>query len=198
MLRRLSVSLGITLLIAVTGCSGAESSDLFGPEAAGGAGAGDQQATDTPAASTDSTTPSTGDDGAPTQQDPPAPTPRDPGTGPGTDPDPQKPTCAAEGLSNDSFQNADKFDSCIAGKLIGKDIDFVTITAPMNVSKIFIDHSESGGNVAYKVFVNGFSATFTDTPPADLMAFPGAKYTFKVEPSGSLGDRSWELKVTFQ
>ena len=201
MLRCLTASLGISVLIAVSGCGGAEESDLFGPEASGANAP--SSASDTPASSTDSTTPSPGTGSSPSPSDPSDPNapsdpkPADPGTAP--DPGTQQPVCAVEGLANDEFKTADAFDSCIAGKLIDKDVDYVSTVAPPNAKQILIEHSEKGGKVAYKVFVNGMSATFFDTPPADLPAIGGAKYTFKVErPWGSSGDREWELKVTFQ
>jgi hypothetical protein len=198
MLRRLTVSLGIPLLIAVAGCGGAEESDLFGPEASGGNAP--SSSSETPATSSDSTTPSPGSASSPSTPGDPAPSdpkPGDPGTAP--DPGTPQPVCAVEGLANDEFKTADDFDSCIAGKLIDKDIDYVSTVAPANAKQILIEHSESGGRVAYKVFVNGMSATFFDTPPDDLPAIAGAKYTFKVErPFGSTGDRDWQLKVTFQ
>lgn len=197
MLSRLSVSLGIVLLTAAAGCSGAEESDLLGPEASGGATASQN---DTPATSTDSTTPSPGSGSAPSnpaEPKPAEPTPTDPGTTP--NPGPTKPACAAEGLDNNTFNQADVFDACIAGKLIDRDVDFVATVAPAGVKQVLIEHTESGGKVAYKVYVNGMSATFFDTPPDDLPAIPGAKYTFKVEkPYGATGDRDWQLKVTFQ
>jgi hypothetical protein len=198
MLHRLTVSLGISVLIAVAGCSGAEESDLFGPEASGGNAP--SSSSDTPATSSDSTTPSPGTGSSPSAPSDPAPAdpkPSDPGTAP--DPGTQQPVCAVEGLANDEFKNADAFASCISGKLIDKDVDYVSTVAPANAKQILIEHSEKGGKVAYKVYVNGMSATFFDTPPADLPAIGGAKYTFKVErPYGSTGDREWELKVTFQ
>jgi hypothetical protein len=198
MLRRLTVSLGIPLLIAVAGCSGAEESDLFGPEASGGGAPA--SSSDTPATSSDSTTPSPGSESsspAPGDPAPADPKPGDPGTAPS--PGTPQPVCAVEGLANDEFKTADAFDSCIAGKLIDKDVDYVATVAPANAKQILIEHSETGGRVAYKVFVNGMSATFFDTPPDDLPAIPGAKYTFKVErPFGATGNRDWQLKVTFQ
>lgn len=188
------------MLIAVAGCGGAEESDLFGPEASGANTP--SSASDTPASSTDSTTPSPGSSSSSSTPSPSDPAPADPKPGdPGTAPNPgtPQPTCAVEGLANDEFKLADEFDSCIAGKLIDKDVDFVSTVAPANAKQILIEHSEKGGKVAYKVFVNGMSATFFDTPPADLPAIGGAKYTFKVErPFASTGDREWELKVTFQ
>jgi hypothetical protein len=193
MLPRLSISLGIVMLTAVAGCSGAEKSDLFGPEANGGGAASSQNE---PATSSDSTTPSPGS----TPSNDPAPSdpaPSDPDKAP--NPGPTKPACAAEGLDNDEFKNADEFDACIAGSLIDRDVDYVSTVAPANAKQILIEHTESGGNVAYKVYVNGFSASFYDEPPDDLPAIAGAKYTFKVErPYGATGDRDWQLKVTFQ
>jgi hypothetical protein len=197
MLPRLALSLGTVMLVAVTGCGGAEESDLFGPESGGGTPSSPDE---TPATSSDSTTPSPGSGSTPSDPGDPAPgvpTPSDPGSAP--DPGPTKPVCAAEGLDNDEFKKADAFDSCIAGKLIDKDVDFVATVAPAGAKQVFIEHSESGGRVAYKVYVNGMSATFFDTPPDDLPAIPGATYTFKVEkPYGATSDRDWQLKVTFQ
>ena len=160
-------------------------------------GAGAAQG-NTPATSSDSTTPGTGstpsNPGDPASTDP---QPSDPGSTPA--PGPTKPVCAAEGLDNDESKNADVFGSCIAGQLVDEDIDYVTTTAPAGVKQILIEHTESGGTVAYKVYVNGFSASFYDTPPDDLPAIPGAKYTFKAaRPYGATGDRDWQLKVTFQ
>lgn len=196
MLSRLSVSLGIVVLTAAAGCSGAEESDLLGPEASGGASASQNE----PATSSDSTTPSPGSGSAPSNpgaEAPAEPAPTDPGTTP--NPGPTKPVCAAEGLANDEFKTADAFDACIAGKLIDKDVDYVATVAPAGAKQVFIEHTESGGRVVYKVYVNGMSATFFDAPPDDFPAIPGAKYTFKVEkPYGATGDRDWQLKVTFQ
>jgi hypothetical protein len=195
MLHRLPASLGIALLIAVAGCSGAEESELFGAEAKGGA----SSSTDTPATSTDSTTPAPGSGGSSSTEEPapPAPTPTDPGTAPA--PGTPKPVCVAESVDNDEFKSADAFDACITGKLTARDVDYVSIIAPATAKQVFIKHSESGGKVAYKVFVNGFTATFTDTPPDDLPAVPSAKYTFKVENAfGTTGDRDWKLEVSFQ
>lgn len=202
MLRCLTVSLGISVLMTVAGCGGAEESDLFGPEASG-ASAPSSSSNDGTATSSESTTPSpgTGSSPSPSQPSDPAgpsdPKPADPGSAP--NPGTQQPVCAVEGLANDEFKTADAFDSCISGKLSDKDVDFVSTVAPANAKQILIEHSEKGGKVAYKVYVNGMSATFFDTPPADLPAIGGAKYTFKVErPVASTGDREWELKVTFQ
>lgn len=184
------------MLIAVTGCSGAEQSDLFLPEASGGGASSSRS--DTPATNSDSTTPSPGSasPSEPGDPGPSDPAPSDPGTAP--NPGPTKPVCAAEGLDNDEFKTADAFDSCIAGELSDRDVDFASIVAPANAKQILIEHTESGGKVAYKVYVNGMSASFFDAPPDDLPAIPGAKYTFKVErPYGSTGDREWQLKVTF-
>ena len=197
MLRGLTVSLGISLLISMSGCSGAEESDLFGPEASGGATA----KTDTPATSTDSTTPAPATGGGSSSSNgndqPTAPGPSDPGTAP--DPGTHKPVCAAESLDNDEFRKADDFDACIAGKLIGRDVDYVSIVAPANAKQVFIKHTETGGKVAYKMFVNGFTASFTDTVPDEIPAVPNAKYTFKLEATGgTTGDRDWQLEVTFQ
>lgn len=200
MLRRVSVALGISLLIAVAGCSGAEEpDDLFGPEGSGGAAG----SSEVPATSTDSTTPaapspSTGTPpkDEPTQQ--PAPAPSNPGTNPGTTPTPTpKPTCIAESLDNDEFKNAEAFTSCISGKLSGRDVDFVSIVAPATAKKISIAHSESG-NVAYRMFVNGMPMLFP-TLPEEMSALGSAKYTFKVEPAGtSTTDREWKLEVSFE
>jgi hypothetical protein len=193
MLHRLPASLGIALLVTVTGCSGAQESDLLGPEPSGGA----SSSTDTPATSTDQTTPAPGSGSSSEQPAPTAPSPTDPDTTP--DPGTPKPACVAESVDNDEFKSADEFDSCISGKLIGRDVDYVSIVAPANATQVFINHTESGGKVSYKVFVNGFTASFTDTPPDEIPAIPNAKYTFKVEtPYGSTGDRDWKLEVTFQ
>lgn len=193
MLHRLGLSLGIPLLVAVTACSGAEESDLFGPEPSGGASAA-------PGSSTDPTTPEPADgsgSSSPDGTDEPAPSPSDPGTAPA--PGAPKPVCAAESLDNDELRKADEFDACIAGKLIGKEVDYVSTVAPANAKQVFIKHTESGGKVAYRMFVNGFSASFTDTVPDEIPAVPNAKYTFKLEPTGgTIGDRDWQLEVTFQ
>lgn len=194
MLRRLVPSLGIPLLLAATACSGAEESDLFGPEANG------PQASqaDSPETSADSTTPGPASGGGAKGTEPAAaPAPGDPGTAP--DPGTPKPVCAAESLDNDELRKADEFDACIAGKLVGKDIDYVAIVAPPNAKQVFIKHTETGGKVAYKMFVNGFSASFTDAPPEEIPAIPNARYTFKLEPAGgTIADREWQLEVTFQ
>lgn len=197
MLRRLSVALGTSLLMAVIGCGGAEESELFGPEASGGA-----PSTNTPAANTDSTNPSSpsatgGGSSADDVEAPATPAPNDPGSAP--DPGAQKPVCTAESLDNDEFRRADEFDACIAGKLTLKDVDFVSIVAPANAKRVSIKHTEVGGKVSYRMFVNGFTMTFTDTPPEEIPAIPNARYTFKLEPAGgTIGDRDWQLEVTFQ
>lgn len=179
----------------VAACSGAEESDLFGADGnAKGNGGASGATNETPATTSDSTTPSPGSETPAKPNAPPVPGGGDPGTKPG---DPT-PACAAEGLANDEFKSADVFDSCIAGKLVARDVDFVTTTAPADAKQIFIKHAESGGKVAYRVFVNGFSASFTDNPPDSIPAVANAKYTFKVEPSGTAGDRTWQLEVSFQ
>lgn len=195
-------NLSVLALLFVTACTGAASSDLFEPVT-------DQEApTDPSPAAADPESSSGGTSGGSTSSSSSSGGGSSSGTtssgGATKDagaPPPPPPKCASESEPNDGFQAADTFTACIEGTLKGRDIDYVSTVAPGATKKISILHNESGGKVAYRVYVNGVPyPSFTEEPPASIPATPNAKYTFQLQPSGqsTTGDRTWKLEVSFQ
>lgn len=192
-------NLSALALLFATACTGAASSDLFDPVT-------DQEApTDPPPASADPGSTSTGSSGSTSSSSSSSSssggsTSSSGGTSKDAGTPPPAPSCASESEPNDSIQAADTFKSCIAGGLKGREVDFVSTVAPATTKQVSIVHTESGGKVAYKVYVNGVPyPSFTDEPPASLPATPNATYTFQIQPTGqSTGDRTWKLEVSFQ
>jgi hypothetical protein len=191
--------LSFIALALLTACSGAASSDLFDPTSDPAASQPPPGEAD-PGSPSGGSTSSTSSSGAPGTKDPGDPPPPDP-TDPTDPPDPSDPpACAVESEPNNGFASANAFDGCITGTLKPRDVDYLSTIAPAGVTSIAIKHSETGGTVAYRVFVDGVAyPVFTGEPPDSIPAKPNEKYVFQVQPAGtSTKDRTYELEVSFQ
>lgn len=182
-------------LLFATACTGAASSELFDPAT--------EQASTEPGAGAETGNGANGGSGAAEPSSSSSSSGGPSGGGGDKDagaPPPPPPECLDEKEPNDAFNKANTFTSCITGKVKGRDVDYVQIVAPKNAAELAIDHSESGGKVAYRVFVDGVPyPAFTNDAPDALPATPGATYTVQIQPAGgTAGDRTWKLEVSFQ
>lgn len=200
--------LSVLALLLVTACTGAASSELFDPVSdersptepsspgadPGSSSSGSSSGGATSSSSSSSSSSSGGSSSGSTSS---GGTQKDAGP----PPPPPPPACQSESEPNDSMQNADVFKSCVTGVIKGRDIDYLSTVAPATAKQIGIVHNETGGKIAYRVFVNGVPyPAFTDEPPASIPAVPNATYVFQLQPSGqsTTGDRTYELEVSFQ
>lgn len=173
----------ILLIPVLFACSGADAPDLFAP---GSSVDGDTTEPAPPGAT------SPIGSGAPPSPPPEAPPPSTP---------PPPPACTAEVEPNQRPSQATAFDACLTGAVQRDDVDYGTITAPMTATKIEMEHEEVGGNVAFRIYVNGAPATpeFTGDPP-DIAVIPGGTYAFRMRasPSNSNAQRTYVLRVKFE
>ena len=79
------------------------------------------------------------------------------------------------------------------------DLDYATFVAPPDAKKIEIKHTEDGGRVWYRVYVDGFALpAFDEDMPAYVPAVAGATYLIQMSPArGGSANRTYELHVTF-
>ena len=200
--------LSVFATLFATSCSGAASTELFdltgqdddATEPVGGSASDpfqrDDAATGGPTSgsgngggSTSSGGPSDGDDeddGKDKDDDGDAPPPPPRG-------------CVAESEPNDDDDEANTFTSCFAGALARSDLDYATIVAPPDAKRIEIEHTENGGRVWYRVYVDGFALpAFDEDMPAYVPAVAGATYLIQMSPArGGSANRTYELHVTF-
>lgn len=190
-------------LLVVAGCSGATETELFGP-------ATQDRSTTEPTGSSGDTGAATGESGQATpstSSDPAPPTKQgdENGNAKGdsqTPPPPPPPTssCVAEIEPNDGPELANAFTSCFSGALKRGDLDYARIVAPANATTMKIEHTEDGGSVWYRIYVNGTPyPAFTGQAPSYIPAIAGARYDFEMSPSTmGGGNRSYQLNVTFE
>lgn len=184
-------ALALTLAL-VTSCSGAASSELFGPAAESSALPNEPGGPSAPAAPADE--PDDAD-----QPDERAPGPSSESSGDEDERPAEPPRCVAESEPNDGFEDADWFTSCATGTVKGRDVDLVAASVPPGVKEVAIAHAETG-RVRYRLFVNGVPVPSADgEPPSSMPAVPNATYTFRVEAEGAgSARRAWKLEVAFQ
>jgi len=101
---------------------------------------------------------------------------------------------------NDGPELTEWFTECFSGSLKRGDIDYASISAPQNAKRINIKHSETGGEVRYRLYINGLQfGSFSDEAPALIPMFAGGTYSFEMSPNGgNSGTRNYELHVTFE
>jgi hypothetical protein len=182
-------ALSLAALVLV-GCSGAAGSDLF---------AADQTATsptDPSPTGTGTTTPE------PTPPLPdggtidPPPVVPDAGR---PDVDPPTPTCTPEAEPNNDLAHATPFTASFCGKIAGSnDVDFGRFVVPQNAKSMAISHSENGGKVNYRYYLNGQLLALSDS----IDAIPGATYTVQIKLATGSGNGngtpSYQLDVAFK
>lgn len=194
-------SLSIVALLFASACSGATSTELFddvGQESVPAApivGRDDGTSNggspgDTSGGSSSSS--SSSSSGAPSVPEP----------GPSADagPPPASGGCVAEQEPNDGPAQTQWFTSCFKGAVKRSDLDYASISAPLTAKKIEIRHEEKGGDVRYRMYINGVAyETFTGDAPDFIPVFGGATYSFEMTAAGSGGgERTYELEVTFE
>lgn len=182
-------------MVLLTACTGAAPTELFDPVTRDTGGASPIGGDDDPR---DAGARARADGGAPASgaEDPAG---GDEGRAPDASAPPSPPACAAEIEPNDDAEDATPFTRCVRGTVRGRDVDFVEITAPADATGIEIAHSETGGKVAYRVYINGMPfPSFSGDAPDFIPAVTSATYRFEIERSGGGGaTRAYELEVTF-
>jgi hypothetical protein len=200
-------SFSIVALLFASACSGATSTELFDPVAqesipaapivgrddgtSSGGSASSSGGTSTGGSSSTSTSSSSsGGSGAP----PPGPA-QDAGT-----PPPPVGGCVAEAEPNDGPAQTQWFTSCFSGSVKREDIDYASISAPITAKRVEIKHQETGGDVQYRIYINGVAYdSFEDDAPDFIPVFGGATYSFEMTAAGGGGaNRTYELTVTFE
>jgi len=112
------------------------------------------------------------------------------------DADPPTPTCTPEAEPNNDLAHATPFVGSFCGKIgSGNDVDFGSFVVPPNAKSIVISHSENGGKVNYRYYLNGRLLAASD--PID--AVPGATYAVQIKPgNGGSDSPSYKLDVAFK
>ena len=80
------------------------------------------------------------------------------------------------------------------------DHDYASISAPLDAKRVEIEHTETGGDVEYRMYINGVAfKSFSDDAPDFIPVFGGATYSFEMSASGKeTANRTYELHVTFE
>lgn len=193
-----AAKVSVLCLLLVAACSGADETELFGvpPQESnpttpigGSSDAGSSSSSDG-SSSGGETTNGGGSGGSSSSS---GATSEDAGT-------PPPPACAIEVEPNGSAGSATPFTSCIDGSLKKGDVDFVEIKAPAQATKIAIGHTETGGKVSYRVYINGMPfPAFTGDAPDYIPGVTSATYRFQIQPSGNAnGTRTYRLTVSFE
>lgn len=81
------------------------------------------------------------------------------------------------------------------------DHDYASISAPLNAKRIEIAHTEAGGGVQYRIYINDVAyKSFTGDAPDFIPVFGGATYSFEVSAYGGkeTANRTYELHVKFE
>jgi hypothetical protein len=199
-------SLSIVALLLASACSGATSTELFDQVGSDSVPAapivGRDDPTDgtssssssssggTSSSSSSSSTSSSGSSGAP-----------QPGATPDAGAPPAPPGCVAEVEPNEGPAQTNWFTACFTGSVKRDDHDYASISAPVNAKRIDIKHTESGGDVQYRIYINDVAyQTFENDPPDFIPVFGGATYSFEMSASGNreTANRTYQLDVTFQ
>lgn len=193
-------SLSIVALLLASACSGAASMELFDPISQGSSpaapivGRNDDGSSSTSGASS----------GGPSLPTPPPPNGGSSGGSSGADasapPPPPVDACIVENEPNDGPEQTEWFTECFKGAVKKGDVDYASISAPATATKISIAHKETGGDVRYRVYVNGISmGTVSDDPGGFVPVFGGGTYSFEMTPVGtSSAARKYQLTVTFE
>jgi hypothetical protein len=198
-------SFSIVALLFASACSGATSTELFEPvsqesipaapivgrddeTSSGGSTSSSGGSTGGSSSSSTSSTSSSGGSGAPQTQDA------------GTPPPPPAGGCVAEAEPNDGPAQTQWFTDCFKGAVKREDIDYASISAPITAKRVEIKHQETGGDVQYRVYINGVAYdSFTDNAPDFIPVFGGATYSFEMTAAGGGGaNRTYELTVSFE
>lgn len=212
MARRVPLALGmmktrrsatIVALLFASACSGATSTELFedvGQESVPAApivgredetSRGSSGSASSGSSSSSSPSSSSGGSGAPQPG---------PAEDAGAPPPPPVPGCTAETEPNDGPAQTEWFTECFKGSVKRDDHDYASISAPVTASKVTIKHQENGGDVRYRIYINGVPYdTFEDDAPDFIPVFGGATYSFEMSADGGGGAiRTYELEVTFE
>ena len=202
-------SLSIVAVLFASACSGASTTELFdqvgqdsvpaapivgrgddtssgsSPSSSSSSGGSSSSSSSTSSSSSSS---SSGGSGAP------QPGPSADAGGP-----PPPPACTAEAEPNDEPANTNWFTECFTGSVKRDDHDNASISAPTTAKRVVITHTETGGDVQYRIYINGVALkSFTGDPPDFIPVFGGATYSFEMSAVGGNGNRTYELHVTFE
>ena len=176
----------LLLFLVAAGCSGAGHDDLFEP-------AEQQDNSATEASPSTPAPPPASDPVSAPDDEPPAPA-----ADAGPAPAPKPAGCTQVVEPNDERAQATPFTDSLCGKLDrSRDVAFGRFTAPADAKRLVVSHTEKGGRVSYRLYVNG-TQLFTDLDDAPVV--PGATYEIRMTlPQGSFIDRpSYEVRVKFE
>jgi hypothetical protein len=197
-------SLSIVALLLASACSGATSTELFDQVGSDSVPAAPIVGRDDPtegsssssssggasSSSTSSSTSSSGSSGTP-----------QPGPSPDAGAPPAPPGCVAEVEPNEGPAKTNWFTACFTGSVKRDDHDYASISAPITAKRIDIKHTESGGDVEYRIYINDVAyKTFSNEPPDFVPVFGGATYSFEMSVSGNreTANRTYQLDVSFE
>lgn len=163
------------LALLAAACSGASESDVLGPATAQSSSPTEPSPSNGAAPSGGAPSGTTGGgDGAGTS---------DAGAADGGE------ACTREVEPNDDIDEATPFTSRLCGRIASRnDVDYATFVVPENAETLSYKLSESGGNVALHVYVNGAPLPIAT---GQIRAIPNATYQFemRLSQSGSAQDR---------
>lgn len=200
-------TLSIAALLSASACSGATSTELFDQvgqdsvpaapivgrddEAAGESTSSSSSSSSSGgASSSSSSSSSSGSSGTP-----------QPGPTPDAGAPPAPPGCVAEVEPNEGPAQTNWFTECFTGSVKRSDHDYASISAPLDAKRVAIKHTETGGDVQYRIYINGVAfKSFSDDAPDFIPVFGGATYSFEMSTSGGkeTANRTYELHVTFE
>jgi hypothetical protein len=193
--RARALSLFALLLV---GCSGAGNADLFNGDPGAPPSSEDDDTAVEPVASTKKEAP-----GQPAAAPAPgsAPAPEAPSTpAPPTTPDPDPaPSCTHAAEPNNDLNHATVFTASLCGKIdSATDVDFGSFVVPAGKTQISIAHSEEGGKVAYRYYLQGILLPLAGD---GMIVIPGMTYSVqaKLSSASNSGDRpTYHLDVSFK
>ena len=208
--RRLLRCFSISSLWLLTACSGATPTELFGPvgrsegatEPVGGSFGEDDERGSEGASSGSRATGGSAEAGSSSSESGTSAGSEDDGADDGDDDAAPAPTCTKESEPNDEPGEATVFTSCVGGTVARDDVDHAVVVAPANAERVRIVHAESGGKVAYRVFVADIAVPSLeeDGMPAYVPFVAGARYRFEMRAAekGGAGPRAYEVRVLFE